>query len=81
MMRVTTALVLVMAAHAGQEFEVASVKAGDPLASPGSEFAHHAGHGGIEFRNATLKTLVRGALRVKRIPARRRAEVDGLGEI
>ena len=58
MMRVTTALVLVMAAHAGQEFEVASVKAGDP-ASPGS--SSRTTPAGIEFRNATLKTLVRGA--------------------
>ena len=66
-MRATVAIVLAIAAHAQQqpavraEFEVVSVKPGDP-ADPAS--SGRTTPGGLEMRNATLKTLVRGAYRL-----------------
>jgi uncharacterized protein (TIGR03435 family) len=63
-MRTTLAVFLAIAAHAQQppagrvEFEVASVKAGDPL-DPSS--SARTTPGGLEMRNSTLKTLVLGA--------------------
>jgi len=63
-MRPTIALVLAMAAHAQQqpaarvEFEVVSVKPGDP-ADPSS--SSRTTPGGLEMRNTTLKNLVLGA--------------------
>ena len=63
-MRTTVALVLAIAAHAQSqsaprtEFEVDSVKAGDP-ADPSSSV--HTTPGGLQMRNTTLKNLVRSA--------------------
>jgi len=63
-MRATFAFVLAMAAHAQQqpaarvEFEVVSVKPGDP-ADPASSV--RAPQGRLEMRNATLRNLVRSA--------------------
>jgi uncharacterized protein (TIGR03435 family) len=64
MMRATIAVVLALAAHAQQqpaarvEFEVCSVKPGDP-ADPSS--SARTTPGGLQMRNTTLKTLVRSA--------------------
>ena len=66
-MRATVAIVLAMAAHAQQqpapraEFEVVSVKPGDP-ADPSS--SARTTPGGLEMRNTTLKNLVRSAYRL-----------------
>ena len=63
-MRATMAIMLTMAAHAQQppgarvEFEVVSVKPGDP-ADPGSYV--RTTPGGLQLRNTTLKNLVRSA--------------------
>jgi uncharacterized protein (TIGR03435 family) len=64
MMRTTVALVLAIAAHAQSqsaprtEFEVVSVKPGDP-ADPNSSV--RTTPGGLQMRNTTLKNLVRSA--------------------
>ena len=66
-MRATVAVVLAMAAHAQQppaarvEFEVVSVKPGDP-ADPAS--SARTTPGGMQMRNTTLKNLVRSAYRL-----------------
>jgi uncharacterized protein (TIGR03435 family) len=64
-MRAIFALMLGLAAHGQQqptagrvEFEVVSVKPGDP-SDPSS--SSHSTPGGMQIRNTTLKTLVRGA--------------------
>src|SRR5450759_2226674 len=66
-MRAAVAVVLAMAAHAQQqaagraEFEVVSVKPGDP-ADPSS--SGRTTPGGLDLRNTTLKNLVRSAYRL-----------------
>jgi uncharacterized protein (TIGR03435 family) len=56
-MRFTLVVLLTLAAH-GQEFEVVSIKPGDP-AFPGSSARSTAG--GMEWRNTTVNNLIRGA--------------------
>src|SRR5438270_3029113 len=66
-MRATVAVMMAMWAHAQQqpaaraEFEVVSVKPGDP-ADPSS--SGRTTPGGLEMRNTTLKNLVRSAYRL-----------------